>query len=38
MKVTLFGCTHPHSKAHLKTLLLSERISDVHVYDETVVQ
>ena len=35
MKVTLFGCTHPHSKAHLKTLLLSERISDVHVYDET---
>ena len=31
--VILFGMTHPHSKAHLKTLMLSDRVSALGIYD-----
>ncbi len=31
--VMLFGITHPHSKAHLKTLVLSDRVEILGVYD-----
>ena len=34
VKVALFGVTHPHSKAHLKTLQLSEMVSEILLYDE----
>jgi predicted dehydrogenase len=34
VKVALFGVTHPHSKAHLKTLQLSEMVSGILLYDE----
>ena len=32
--VILFGLTHPHTNAHLKTLMLSEKVSTVGVFDQ----
>ncbi len=34
LKVALFGVTHPHSRPHLKTLQLSEMVSDIFIFDE----
>jgi predicted dehydrogenase len=31
--VILFGMTHPHANAHLKTLMISDRVSNLSVYD-----
>ena len=32
--IILFGLTHPHANAHLKTLMLSEKVSTLGVFDQ----
>lgn len=36
IKAGLFGLSHPHSRAHLKTLVASERVSEIVLFDSDV--